>query len=78
MLTLRDPRAAILARKLAETRGTTMTEAVVAALTRELRREREAIPLPTRLRALADKAHAMAGPNGRVMTQDEIDALSGQ
>lgn len=78
MLTLRDPRAAILARKLADARGTTMTEAVVTALTRELRRDREATPLPTRLRALAEKARAMAGPKGSTMTRDEIDALSGQ
>ena len=55
-----------------------MTEAVVTALARELRRDREATPLPQRLRAIADKARAMAGPKGRAMTRDEIDALSGQ
>jgi len=78
MLTIRDPRAAALARRLANSRGTTMTEVVLTALQRELRRERDATPLATRLRAIAERARAMAGPNGRAMTKDEIDALSGQ
>jgi antitoxin VapB len=78
MLTIRDPRAAKLARRLAEVRKTTMTEAVVTALEHELRRERDAKPLAARLDALARKAKAMAGPGAREMTKDEIDALSGQ
>lgn len=78
MLTIRDPRAAALAKRLAESRRTTMTEAVVTALQRELRRERDATPLAIRLRAIAERARAMAGPNGRAMTKDEIDALSDQ
>ena len=78
MLTIRDPRAAALARQLAEARQTTMTQAVVTALEHELRRDREATPLASRMRAIAERAKALAGPNGRTMTQDEIDALSGQ
>ena len=78
MLTIRDPRAAKLARRLADVRKTTMTDAVVTALEHELRREREATPLAERLDALARKAKAMAGPGAREMTKDEIDALSGQ
>jgi antitoxin VapB len=78
MLTIRDPRAAKLARRLAEVRKTTMTEAVITALEHELRRERDAKPLAARLDALARKAKAMAGPGAREMTKDEIDALSGQ
>jgi antitoxin VapB len=77
LLTIRDPRAEVLARRLAEIRQTTMTQAVVTALEQELRRERAATPLALRLGAIAKKATAMAGPNGRVMTKDEIDELSG-
>lgn len=76
MLTIRDPRAAVLAKRLAEARNTTMTQAVVTALERDLRRD--ATPLAARLDAIARKAKAMAGPRGRAMTKDEIDALSGQ
>lgn len=78
MLTIRDPRAARLARRLADSRKITMTQAVITALEHELRRERDATPLAARLDALARKARAMAGPGAREMTQDEIDALSGQ
>ena len=78
MLTIRDPRAAVLAKRLAEARNTTMTQAVVTALERELRRERDAIPLAARIDALASRARAMAGPDARTMTKEEIDALSGQ
>jgi len=77
LLTIRDPRAEVLARRLAELRQTTMTRAVVTALEQELRRERAATPLALRVGAIAKKATAMAGPKGRVMTKDEIDELSG-
>ncbi len=78
MLTIRDPRAAALAKQLALARKTTMTRVIVSALESELARDREETPLPRRLRQLAAKARAMAGPNGRLLTKDDIDALSGQ
>jgi antitoxin VapB len=78
MLTIRDPRAAVLARRLADTRRITMTQAVVTALEHELRRDRDSAPLATRLGAIARKARAMAGPRAREMTKGEIDELSGQ
>ena len=78
MLTIRDPRAATLARRLADAHGTTMTQAVVTALEGELRRDRDATPFATRLGAIARKAQAMAGPNARPVSKDEIDELSGQ
>lgn len=78
MLSIRDPRAAELARELAKRRNTNMTEAIIAALENELRREREEVPLPDRLAKLAEKARALVGPNARDMTKDEIDALWGQ
>ena len=78
MLTIRDPRASLLARRLAEVQQTTMTQAVVVALEHALRRAREATPLATRIGGVAARAKAMAGPGARAVTKDEIDALSGQ
>jgi antitoxin VapB len=78
MLSIRDPRAAELAKELAAKRKTSMTEAIIVALENELRREREKIPLPERLAKLAEKARALAGSNPRDMTKDEIDDMWGQ
>jgi antitoxin VapB len=55
-----------------------MTEAIIAALENELRREREKVTLPERLAKLAARARALAGPNARDVAKDEIDALWGQ
>lgn len=78
MLTIRDPRAAELARRLADARGSTMTRVVIQALEQEIAREKQSRPLSERLSGLARRAAALAGPGARAMTQDEIDALSGQ
>lgn len=78
MPTIRDPRASILARRLAEARGATMTRAVVTALEQKLRRDREATPLAARIGAIAARANVLAGPGARAVSKDEIDALSGQ
>lgn len=78
MLSIRDPRAAELAKKLAAERKTTMTEAIVVALENELKREREKRPLGERLARLADKARLLAGPGGREVTKGEIDEIWGQ
>jgi antitoxin VapB len=77
-LSIRDPRVRDLARDLAARRNSTMTEAIIAALEGELAREREARPLRDRLAELAKKARAMAGPGGREMSKNEVDALWGQ
>lgn len=77
-LNIRDPRAAELARQLAAKRKTTMTGAIVAALENELRREHEKTPLHERLSKLAGRAKALAGPRGRQMSKEEIDAMWGQ
>lgn len=76
-LNIRDPRAAVLARDLARRRGTTMTEAIIAALEAEIVRERQRKPLAARLSAIADDLAAQVRPGGRRMTKDEIDALWG-
>jgi antitoxin VapB len=77
-ISIRDPEVGELARELARLRKTNMTEAIAYALRSELKRERDKRPLEDRLEELAEKAAAMAGPNGRVMTKDEIDELWGQ
>ena len=78
MLSIRDPRAAELAKQLAARRKTTMTEAIIVALETELKRERESVPLPARLARLAKKARELAGPKGRDVPKEEIDEFWGQ
>lgn len=77
-LQIRDKRAHQLARKLALRRGVTMTEAVIQALESELGREAQREPLAIRIARIADELAAQAGPQGRAMTKQEIDAMWGQ
>ena len=77
-ISIRDPEVGALARELARLRKTNMTEAIAHALKAELRRERAKRPLVERLEALADQTVAMAGPNPREVTKEEIDDLWGQ
>lgn len=76
-LQIRDERARQLAQRLAKRRNVTMTEAVVQALEGELRREAETEPLADRVARIATELAAAAGPNGRAMGKDEIDAMWG-
>jgi antitoxin VapB len=76
-LQIRDIRARALAKRLAEQRGVTMTEAVVQALQEELRRTRSAEPLAVRIKMISTDLARQAGPNRRAMTKDEIDAMWG-
>lgn len=76
-LQIRDARARVLALRLAEQRGVTMTEAVVHALQEELRRARAAEPLAVRIKRISADLARHAGPNRRAMTKDEIDAMWG-
>lgn len=77
-ISIRDPEVGALARELARLRKTNMTEAIAHALKAELKRERDKRPLVERLEALADETVAMAGPNPREVTKEEIDDLWGQ
>lgn len=74
-LQIRDPRARELARRLAEKRKVTMTDAVIDALEAELRRDNEGIPLAERLAGIAKDLRLKAKPGGRDMDKDEIDAM---
>ena len=76
-LQIRDPRARELARRIAERRHISMTEAVVEALEVEYRRVSAQQSLAERLDAIANELAALAKPGGRDMTKDEIDALWG-
>ncbi|QUD89927.1 type II toxin-antitoxin system VapB family antitoxin [Phenylobacterium montanum] len=77
MLNIRNPRAAALARALAEKRRITMTDAVIEALSNELAREAETTPLKSRLGAIIDDFIRPERIVGRDLTKDEIDAMWG-
>jgi antitoxin VapB len=77
-ISIRDPKAGELARELAELRRTNMSEAIVHALREQLQRERGRPSLGERLRQIAQETAAMAGPNPREVTKEEIDDLWGQ
>jgi len=76
-LQIRDPRAHELARRLAEKRKVTMTDAVIDALEAELRRENDGIPLYERLAGIAKDLRLKAKSGGHDMGKDEIDAMWG-
>ncbi len=76
-LQIRDARARHLAQKLAARRKVTMTEAVIQALEGELHRDAASGPLADRIARIASDLAAEAGPNRRVMSKDEIDAMWG-
>ena len=74
-LNIRDPRARELARELAGRRKTSITAVVIDALEHELAREREAIPLASRLAKIAERAVAEAGQDARAVSEAERDAM---
>ncbi len=76
-LHIRDERAAKLARRLADRKGVSMTEAVIDALEGALLRGER--PLPERLAEIAADAKRLGDPRRRrPMTTQEIDALWGK
>ena len=73
-LNIRDERAEKLAKELAAYRHTTMTRAVIDALSNELERERKKEPLTKRIAALR-QSHFADGMQGQDMTKADIDAM---
>lgn len=73
-LNIRDQRAEKLAKELASYRRTTMTRAVIDALSNELERERKKEPLIKRIANLR-QSHFAEGMRGQDMTKAEIDAM---
>lgn len=74
-LQIRDPRARDLAKRIAQRRRVSMTEAVVQALEAEYRRVAESLPLAERLGAIADDLANLSAPGGHDMTRQEIDGM---
>ncbi len=75
-LHIRDDRAAVLARRLAKRKGTTMTRAVVEALEGALKREER--PLAEVFGEIAADIKRKGDPKrGRPVTKQEIDELWG-
>ena len=74
-LNIRDPRARELARELAGRRKTSITAVVIAALEHELAREREVVPLASRLAKIAEGARAQTGSDARPVSEAERDAM---
>lgn len=74
---VRDRQTDSLVRELADTWGVGLTEAVKLAVQRELQREREAVPLRTRLGAL--RAQVLKRPaTGLQADKAFFDDLSGE
>lgn len=76
-LTIHDPRAADLARKLADHRKQTTSDAVIVALENELKREEEKPPLSERLAKIAADLRSKSGGPGREVTEEEMDSMWG-
>ena len=77
-LSIRDPRAAALARKLADKRGTSMTEAIISALQAEIAREEATPPLVNRVQHIAGELQRQAGAFRSKMSKSDIDEMWGQ
>jgi hypothetical protein len=76
-LHIRDEKAALLARRLADRTGTSMTEAVIRALESALARGER--PLAERLAEIATDAKRLADPRrARTASRRDTDALWGQ
>ncbi len=75
-LTIKDDRTAELVARLASERGLSKQDAVKLAVTEELNRTREALPLRERLR-LWRQANPLPPPTGLVADKTFFDELSG-
>lgn len=78
MLNIRNPRAELLAKQLAELRKITMTDAVIGALEHEIAREQALTPLRERVRAAVLEHVRPEDVGGPGLTKEEIDAAWGQ
>jgi antitoxin VapB len=77
-ISIRDPKAAELARKLAKKRGTTMTQAIISALEESLRHDREKVPLEDRFMTTVQDFNARNPDVRPKMKKSEIDTLWGK
>lgn len=72
-LNIRDERATILARDLANLDGTTMTQAVITALKETLAVRRKSATLRERVRQLTEHAVAKAKSSPQPVTKNDFD-----
>jgi antitoxin VapB len=77
-LSIRSGEVATLARELARRRRSNMTEAIAHALRSELARTPKKPTVSDIVDDLAAEFDALAGPNRREVTKDEIDEMWGQ
>lgn len=77
-LNIRDPRAGALARTLANKRGTTMTEAIIAALQAEIARDDAKPPLADAVKAISNDLLKQSQSPRNKMSKADIDFMWGQ
>lgn len=76
-LQIRNPRAYELAKRLADKRKLSMTDAVIEALEEKLERETAGKSLWERVKPIIDDLHSRSKPGGRDLGKEEIDAMWG-
>lgn len=76
-ISIRDPKAEILAKELASRRGTNMTQAIISALEDAIAADRAKVPLAKRVAAITAELKAKTRPGGREMSREEIDSMWG-
>ena len=76
-LQIRHPKARSLARRLADLREVSMTQAVVDALEADLARREKPQDVLESIRRIQDRLRALSKPGGRMMTKEEIDDMWG-
>ena len=76
-LQIRHPKARSLARRLANLRDVSMTQAVVEALEADLARRERADDIVESIGKFQERLRRMSRPGGRMMTKEEIDEMWG-
>jgi antitoxin VapB len=75
---VRDPGTDEAVRRLAKLKGKSLTATVREAVENEYERERSKIPLLDRIKAIRDRAAALARPGGKPADKAFYDELSGE
>ncbi|HEV8677726.1 MAG TPA: type II toxin-antitoxin system VapB family antitoxin [Stellaceae bacterium] len=75
---VRDPATDLAVRSLAKLKGKSLTETIREAVENEYERERGKIPLLDRIKAIQDRAAALARPGGKPADKAFYDELSGE
>ena len=73
-----DPETDLAVRRLAKLKGKTLTATIREAVEKEYERSQEQVPLVERIRAIQDRAAALAQPGGLPADKAFYDELSGE